>query len=34
MGDFNIDMDKPDSPVYAELNDFCDIFGLANMINK
>ena len=34
MGDLNIDMDKPDSPAYAQLNDFCDIFDLANMINK
>ena len=22
MGDLNIDMDKPDSPGYAQLNDF------------
>ena len=34
MGDLNIDMDKHDSPAYAQLNDFCDIFDLANMINK
>ena len=33
MGDFNIDMDKPDSLVCAQLNDFCKIFDLANMIN-
>ena len=26
MGNFNIDMDKPDSPAYAQLNDFCDIY--------
>ena len=34
MGDFNIDMDKPDSRAYAQLNGFCDIFDLANMIDK
>ena len=34
MGDFNIDLDKTDSSAYAQLNDFCDIFDLANMINK
>ena len=34
MGDFNIDMDKSDSPACAQLNDFCDIFDLANMINE
>ena len=32
--DFNIDMDKPDSPTCAQLNDFCDIFDIANMINE
>ena len=34
MEDFYIDMDKPDSPGYAQLNSFCDIFDLANMINE
>ena len=34
MGDFNIDMDKPDSLACAQLNNFCDIFDLANMINE
>ena len=34
MGDFNIDMDKSDSPACAQLNNFCDIFDLANMINE
>ena len=34
MGDINIDMDKPHSPAYAQLSDFCDIFGLANMITE
>ena len=34
MGDFDIDMDKPDSPAYAQLKDFWDIFELANMINE
>ena len=34
MGNFNIDMNKPDSPACAQLNDFCDIFDLANMINE
>ena len=33
-GDFHIDMDKPDSLAYAQLNNFCDIFNLANMINE
>ena len=33
MGDFNIDMDKPDSPACAQLNNFCKIFDHANMIN-
>ena len=27
-GDFNIDKDKPDSLVYAELNDFCESLTL------
>ena len=34
MGDFNIDMDNPDSPDYAQLNDFCDIFNFANQRKK
>ena len=33
-GDFRIDVDKPDSLAYAQLNNFCDIFHLANMINE
>ena len=27
-------MDKSDSLAYAQLNNFCDIFNLANMINE
>ena len=34
MVDFNIDIDKPDSAGYAQLNNFCDIFDLANMIKE
>ena len=34
MGDFNIHMDKPYLPAYAQLNDICDTFDLANMIEK
>ena len=34
IGDFDIDMDKPDSPACAQLNDFCDIFDFANTNNK
>ena len=34
MGDFNIDMDKPDSLAYTQLKDFCDKFDYANMINE
>ena len=34
MGDFNIDMDKPDSTTCAQLNHFCDVFDLSNMINE
>ena len=33
-GDFNTDMDERDSPAYAQLNDFCDIFDLPNIINE
>ena len=34
MGDFDIDIDKPDSSPCSQLNNFCDIFDLANMINE
>ena len=34
IGDFDIDMDKPDSPACAQLNNFCDIFDFANTNNK
>ena len=34
MGDFNTDMDKPDSPTCAQLNNICNISDLANMINE
>ena len=34
MGDFNIDMNKPDSPACAQLSYFCDILDLANEINE
>lgn len=34
IGDFTIDMDNPDSLPYAHLNNFCDIFDFANMINE
>ena len=34
MGDFNIDMDKPDSTTCAQLNHFCDVFDLSYMINE
>ena len=33
-GDYHVDMDKSDSLAYAQLNNFCDIFNLANMINE
>ena len=34
MGDFNIDLDKPDSLNCPLLNEFCDMFDLSNMINN
>lgn len=34
MGYFNIDTDKPYSPAWAQLNDFCDKYDLTNMIHK
>ena len=34
IGDFHVDMNKPDSQASAQLNSFFDTFDLANIFNE
>ena len=34
ISDFDIHIDKPDSPTYDRLKDFCNIFDHENKINE